>query len=157
MITVSDVATIIKTLSSTSRMSLRRVIKISYLLDWHMSFKMGIPSNHNWVYGACGPTDMDFEKMIKADAERFELREADNHYGGRKLVVHCRDVEAEGQENQNLEVALNHVKERLFDIQWDELARIVASTYPMTKYHPGEVFDLQNAADEYNDLLKRRC
>lgn len=156
MFTIPDIVTIIRRLSSTQRMSLRRVMKISYLLDWHMSFKMGLSSDHQWVYGGCGPTDSRLEKMIRDDTTSLELREIDNHYGGTKLSVFCRNEVAIVQENQSLDIALNHVSSHLVDISWAELAQIVASTYPMSKHHPGEVLAMRQCASEYNELLSHR-
>lgn len=148
---------IVSSLTSNRQMSVRRLIKICYLIDWHMSFRLHQESHGTWIYGLCGPTESTIERAINVDNEWFCLKEVDNHYGGLKKIVICKEHELhEGSIDNALKVALENTKHVLFDIRWERLSLIVSSTYPLSKTNPGSIIDLNGSAPEYNEILKKR-
>lgn len=156
MFTEAELYTIICALSDTRRMSLRRLIKVSYLIDWCLIYWFGGDAKQRWVYGACGPTDSAIERLITSSSTYLEIGEIDNHYGGIKKEVFCRCAQESPQVDERFLSTLIRVTPRLKGIKWDELLMIVNSTYPMLGKNPGDVLDLPLAAIGYKNFYQRR-
>ncbi len=145
---------IVKIVSGAEHLSVPRCIKVIYLLDWYSAFMYQRQSGRKWFHGLCGPKEASMESLLSASSRYYEIRQMDNHLGGVKDVIFCKEVCDVPKITPNDLAIISYVASIVRGMPWNDLIRLVSSTYPMLKSLPGEYIDLKTLATEYSKRIK---
>jgi hypothetical protein len=146
---------IVKIVSGVEHMSVPRCIKVIYLLDWYSAFMHQRPSGRKWFHGLCGPKEASIEVLLSTPSRYFEIRQMDNHFGGVKDVIYCKEVSDVPKITPTDMTIISDVASIVRGMPWNDFIRLVSSTYPMLKSLPGEYIDLKTLATGYSKRIKR--
>ena len=146
---------IVKIVSGMEHLSVPRCIKVIYLIDWYSAFMYQRYSGRSWFHCMCGPKENSIANLLCSPSKYFEIRKVDNHFGGVKDVIFCKeDCEVPSITQSETDI-ISSIASIVRGMPWNEFMRLVSSTYPMLKSLPGEYIDLKTMAAEYAKRIKR--
>lgn len=152
MDSIADIAyELIVKMTDHKVMSLNRLIKLMYLVDWSASLNSQYKvKGLVWRHDYCGP---------KADSIKLRLVEADNIFAVRPRSAESEilDVQLVADEYKAdisifVSKAISHIELIAKKKDWESLSLLVSSTFPMLASQMGEELDLLMLANIYKKL-----
>ncbi len=144
---------IVKTMSINGHLSVPRCIKIIYLIDWYSSFVLRHNSGLKWFHGLCGPTEKKLEEMLSMSSDYVEVRTVDNHMGGEKMVLSCKEGCDVADLSKGDKEIISTISSKVRGMTWNDFILLVSSTYPMLNTFPGQCIDMKTLAMQYSKML----